>query len=108
MVTPGREAMIANNQTETEVLFHEFIAAPPHPAMTFRQVMATLVAMSGSDPMSVDIDERQVMKLLQHHAVQGPRIRVEGRKVRPWVFGDAILEKVEGLRRIILMGPIER
>ncbi|XWN29916.1 MAG: PriCT-2 domain-containing protein [Devosia sp.] len=108
METPGREAMIANNQTETEVLFHEFIAAPPHPAMTFRQVVATLVAMSGDGPMGVDVDERQVTKLLQHHAVQGPRLRVEGKKVRPWVLDEVLLSDPKQQRESILAGPADR
>lgn len=94
METPAKSRMIGDNQSETEQLFHEFMAAPKAAAMSFRQVVEALGALSEDGPMAANIDEGQLVKLLQHHAEQGSRMRAGGtgdRRVRPWVFDRSIL-----------------
>lgn len=101
MKTVGRTAMVEGNRTETEVAFHDMLEDLPAKAMTFRQVVSAMEAAAGEDAMSVNIDERQVSKLLQHYARQGPRMKVNGIAVRPWVFDETLLDKSEAIREAV-------
>ena len=88
METGARTRMIENNRTETETLFWELMSEPPHPAMTLRQITRELQKLSGEDPFSSSVDERQVLKLLQHHARGPVRVKAEGEARRAWLLTE--------------------
>jgi len=101
METEARRAMIDNNRTPTETLFHELLESPPAPAMTFRQVVAALVALDGGDAFTAEVDETQVVKLLQHHAVQARKMKIEGQTIRPWTFDRSVLNDSGKIRAAV-------
>lgn len=84
MNTEARTRMIQNNRTETEVLFCEMMENPPRVFMTFRQIAGYLRSIAEGGEFDNDVDEKQLMKLLQHHTEQTPPLKVQGKKVRPW------------------------
>ncbi|EGG93487.1 hypothetical protein IMCC1989_1136 [gamma proteobacterium IMCC1989] len=84
MDTDARTRMIHNNRTETEVLFWELIENPPYPAMTVKQIVRELVNKSDGDDFDSGIEETQLTKLLQHHALGPIRIKVNGEMRRAW------------------------
>ena len=104
MRTPARMQMISNNRTETETLFHELMADPPFPAMTFTQIVREMAKLSEKDAFETDIDEGQLTKLLQHHAQQSKRIMVGGRNgkaVRPWVLNADVEQDTNAIRKAV-------
>lgn len=104
MRTPARMQMISNNHTETETLFHELMADPPFPAMTFTQIVREMAKLSEKDAFETDIDEGQLTKLLQHHAQQAGRIKIGGRNgkaVRPWALNADIKQDTNAIRKAV-------
>ena len=102
--TVGRVRMIENNRTETETLFHELMAAPPYPAMTFAQIVREMIGLSEKDSFSTNIDEGQLTKLLQHHAQQGAKIKIGGRNgkvVRPWIVTQGAEHDTNAIRKAV-------
>lgn len=105
MSTPARDRMIEGNRTVTEQLFHELMAAPPRPAMSFRAIVEHMTELSGEDAFDAEIDERQVVKLLQQYAEQMPRqMRLGGRgsrRVRPWILDPEIRDDSAAIRAAV-------
>lgn len=80
--TPGRTLMIESNRTPTEEAFMELLEDPPVPVMTQQQVVKAIADLGELD--AFDVDEKQVSKLLQHHARHLGQIKVDKKKPRPW------------------------
>ncbi len=103
-VTPARSNMIRNNQTETETLFHELMADPPFPAMSFAQIVREMMKLSEKDAFDTNVDEGQLTKLLQHRARQGNRVMIGGRcgkAVRPWVLNADVEQDTNAIRKAV-------
>ncbi len=86
MKTPARQTMLENNRSVTETLFWELMEAPPFPAMTLEQIKREVCKLSEVDMCNFQLDETQLVKLLQNHAIRYKQISVEGKKIRPWVL----------------------
>lgn len=99
----AKQRMIGCSQTETEVLFLEFMQNRPSDAMSFKQIEAHMVELSGAGEFDAGLEEKQIVKLLQHHGKgQAARRRVEGVLVRPWLFKDEKQFPGDGIKNEIL------
>ena len=100
----AKRKMIENNRTETEELFWALMQNPPHEVMTFKQIVHAMERLEGGHPLETPtIDQGQLIKLLQHHAlraVHGKQIRVCGRKTRPWILNGKDLSS-EAVKQIV-------
>jgi hypothetical protein len=104
MRTASRARMIENNRTETETLFHELMADPPFPAMTFTQIVREMAKLSEKDAFETNIDEGQLTKLLQNHARHSGRMKFGGRDGlvrRAWIIDAVIEQDTNAIRKAV-------
>lgn len=86
--TPGRQRMIAGNQTPTEVAFWDFVADVDRTAITYQGAVRRVQSfMEGGDFESI-VDEKQILRLLKQYAVQHSQMKIDGKPVRPWLIGS--------------------
>lgn len=78
--------MICNNRTPTEILFWDFMETARSPVMTFAQIKYGMRHLAEDGPAEANIDERQLIKLLQHNCRQSKAVKVLGKRMRPWVL----------------------
>lgn len=100
MRTEGRKAMVLASQSETEMLWEDFMAEPHPRAMTYQQVYATLLAMT-ENPVKSDVSDNQLRRLLQvdpRVAGCSKRVRYNGGNARAWVFDKSILDDAQAIR----------
>jgi len=103
MKNEARAEMIGNTRSSTETLFVDFIADPPHKAMSMSHIKSTLNTMALGE--GIMVDAKQVTKLLQHHCKQSPRITIggrEGKSVRPWILDPQIKNDAAAIRQAVI------
>lgn len=86
--TPGRARMVDCNLTPTEAAFNEFKRAAGRTAVTLAQAVIQIQAQMEGDAFDDPVDQRQVLKILQQHAVHHRQMKFNGSPVRPWLLGE--------------------
>ncbi len=82
----AKMSMINNNRTQTEVLFWDLMEAPRSPVMTFAQIKHQMRHSAECEAFEVQLDDKQLLKLLQRHCKQGIPVKVRGKRMRPWLL----------------------
>lgn len=86
--TPGRRLMIEGNRTPTETAFWDFMNQVGRVAMTFKDINIQVQNLMEGDDFDALVDENQVQKLLKQNVTHHPsQIKIDGKPVRPWLFG---------------------
>lgn len=87
VASTAREMLIGSNRNTTEEMFFSLLDALPAKVLTFQQVKYEVLKLTKEAGYNTDdIDERQLIKLLQQHALRSKAIKLEGVAIKPWIF----------------------
>ncbi|WP_218065769.1 DUF5906 domain-containing protein [Escherichia coli] len=82
--TKERQLMIESNKSDVEAALIDILDNPPTPAMTYQQIVNSVLAEAGMD---VEINQKHITRVLKERTKREPvRVKIDGFVYRIWIL----------------------
>lgn len=82
--TKERQLMIESNKSDVEAALIDILDNPPTPAMTYQQIVNSILAEAGMD---VEINQKHITRVLKERTKREPvRVKIDGFVYRIWIL----------------------